>query len=1016
MLKSAVLALVAVCPFLVAQEKTSIGSFGSHTGPHAPGSPARDLDWDKQAAAAAGHVASRGWRAEHQGWTMLFDVRTGLPWRVFGPGIQVASRHPAQSEVESVAIGLKETLAKAAGLDPSDFVFVVAAGGDPIWYVDFEQRIGGVPVFNCGLTMRIDQAGRLVLWGGRFVRPERVVATPVLRAEDAISAALAHLAVEKFLTGATSVDPPETKLIMHVTDETDRLSARLSWLVETHTEAPTAVWKIFVDAATGDIIQYWNTICEAHEGDEPVTERSQPLFMAPLLASFGGVATGTVHDGVSPQSAPVLRNIPDLYVNCNGTNVTTDQFGAYTFTGGGASVPVSSVLSGPHATVRNYANTTSGPSGPQPSFSATGTSGTLDVVWTDANSTVDARDAFFFVNVAWNNMKLHNPTETLFNNPINTNINYSTSTCNAFYTTSPLSLNFYSAGGGCINTATEASVPIHEYGHHISVQTWASHGKSVPGSLGEGLSDCMAASHLDSNLIGQGWQGPGTSIRNLNNTCQYPSSCGTEVHSWGLVIGGCYWHTRLLFANAYGAAGKMMIDDYLYKHFHATPNDQAEVLVDMMLLNDNDANLANGTPDADKFYQGFTVQHSVPFPIQLISITHAPIADTMDQVQAYQVHATASPTGIFPGATISAATTFYSVSGSAYSPVPMSPSGGEFVGLIPVQPPGRVVSYYVQFADSQGHTEKLPASGAASPYSFKTFRTQTYTPFFTDDFEVASGWTHALVAAQDDWQNQAPGSATQPYDPHVAYSGAKVWGNDLSASGFNGNYGNNVNNNLTSPTLNCTGQTNVSLVYRRWLTVEDGAFDHARIRVSNNNGATFTTVWENPAGTGTQHFIDTAWTEHAINISGLADNQAQVKIRYELVTDGGLVFGGWTIDAFSLATSVTPLILTNIGSNAPFGAGDIRVDGVSGDGVILAVDVVTAPSFYPGLGTISIDAASPTLQILLNGQSIPPSGSLDFTFMVPSASGVTGYFQGALFPLGGTPPIVLTNVVPFTIQ
>ena len=86
-----------------------------------------------------------------------------------------------------------------------------------------------------------------------------------------------------------------------------------------------------------------------------------------------------------------------------------------------------------------------------------------------------------------------------------------------------------------------------------------------------------------------------------------------------------------------------MMDDYLYQHFHSTPTNQIESLLDLLLLNDNDANLANGTPDADKFYQGFTVQHSVPFPLPVITLTHTPLADTMDQLQAYQIHATARP-------------------------------------------------------------------------------------------------------------------------------------------------------------------------------------------------------------------------------------------------------------------------------------------------------------------------------------------------------------------------------------
>src|SRR6185436_13215705 len=167
------------------------------------------------------------------------------------------------------------------------------------------------------------------------------------------------------------------------------------------------------------------------------------------------------------------------------------------------------------------------------------------------NSLLAERDAFFFANQAHAKLLLHNPTETLFNSSLLTRVNVS-GTCNAFFTTSPLSINFYPAGGGCINTAYSASVVVHEYGHWVTTATYASHGSSVPGSLSEGFSDCQSGSMLDTPIVGDGWQGPGTMVRTMNNTCQYPSSCGTEVHSWGLVIGGCYWHTRVQFANTYG--------------------------------------------------------------------------------------------------------------------------------------------------------------------------------------------------------------------------------------------------------------------------------------------------------------------------------------------------------------------------------------------------------------------------------------------------------------------------------
>jgi hypothetical protein len=430
--------------------------------------------------------------------------------------------------------------------------------------------------------------------------------------------------------------------------------------------------------------------------------------------------------------------------------------------------------------------------------------------------------------------------------------------------------------------------------------------------------------------------------------------------------------------------------------------------MEMLLLNDNDANLANGTPDLGKFHQGFTIQHSVPFPIPLIAIAHNPLKDSMDQLQPYQIFVS-SATPVLPGS-IAAGTAFYSINGGAFVTVPMVPLGPGWTASIPVQPAGTDIRYYVQFQDTNFITQKLPTGGAGSPFGFKSYRS---SQFFYDGFEVPSGWVSQLVATQNDWHNQAPGNPNHVYDPPTAFEGTKCWGNDLSPPGSNGNYQNNVNNNLTSPTLNCTGQTNVNIVYRRWLTVEDGTFDHARIRVSNNNGTTFTTVWENPIGANT---IDTSWIEHTVNISALADNQAQVKVRYELVSDPGLVFGGWTLDAFSLVTPITAPPISNQGSNTPGGAGVIRTSGVLGDSLILAVDSVLAPTFVDGLATISINPGSPSLIILFDGtQSIPAAGFLDLSFTVPALSGFTAYFEGALVPAGGSPPILVTNVLPYTI-
>ena len=181
------------------------------------------------------------------------------------------------------------------------------------------------------------------------------------------------------------------------------------------------------------------------------------------------------------------------------------------------------------------------------------------------------------------------------------------------------------------------------------------------------------------------------------------------------------------------------------------------------------------------------------------------------------------------------------------------------------------------------------------------------------DFEAVAdeGWTHGQDATQDDWQHDvANGKAG---DPGSAFSGQRLWGNDLGPSGFNGAYQPNVSNWLRSPVIDLTGTQNVFVRYRRWLTVEDGLYDQAQIRV---NGVV---VWQNTTGTpgdDENHMLDTAWMRHTVDVTAEAAGNASVQIEFRLISDDGLNFGGWNLDDFSLV-SLEPIgspLRSNLGS------------------------------------------------------------------------------------------------------
>ncbi len=267
-------------------------------------------------------------------------------------------------------------------------------------------------------------------------------------------------------------------------------------------------------------------------------------------------------------------------------------------------------------------------------------------------------------------------------------------------------------------------------------------------------------------------------------------------------------------------------------------------------------------------------------PVDL-DIAHTVLADTTDVAGPYRVDADVSS---LIGTNVVSVTLYYDVGGGFLSRQ-MVPSGTAdgYVSSIPGLFGSGTVKYYIEAVDDQGYTEQAPAGMGPGYYQFFV---GDFNSIWSDDFEISdNGWTHGGTG-QDDWMRDVP-TGNGGYDPADAYSGAKIWGNDLGPSGYNGNYSTNVNNWLESPAIDCSGQTGVYLRYRRWLTVEAGQYDQTRIQVNGN------TVWQNDYSTD---HIDTDWELHEIDISAYADNNPSVKIKFTLTTDGGVEYGGWNID------------------------------------------------------------------------------------------------------------------------
>ena len=340
------------------------------------------------------------------------------------------------------------------------------------------------------------------------------------------------------------------------------------------------------DAATGRILHQESLILH---NDIPGTVR-------------GNATEGIGADICGPESG---AGLPYARVDANGSVIYADADGNFVVPMAAAgTATISSQVRGRWFDVNNQ-------SGADASTSVTASSGgTASILHNAANSSELERaevNAYLHANLVRDFTLTQNPAYPVVDNqtsfPVNVNIGDS---CNAYYNGS--SINFYTSGGGCTNTAN-STVVYHEYGHHL-----INVAGSGQGAYGEGMSDCVAVAITDDPALGLGFQSNcSVALRSADNTVQYP--CSTPIHSCGRVLSGSVWDTREAMvaagvADYRGVISSLVINSIL---LHTGTEITPQITIDFVTLDDDNGDLSDGSPHSAYIQQGFSL-HNMPLP------------------------------------------------------------------------------------------------------------------------------------------------------------------------------------------------------------------------------------------------------------------------------------------------------------------------------------------------------------------------------------------------------------------
>ena len=580
-------------------------------------------------------------------WSVWVDARSGAPALVQGEGIpwipgsgnQLASA--AAPTLDSLADSLKTYVRDNRALfvaDDAELVLNREGSGamtPDLWQIVFDRTVGGVPVTGDGYVFSISH-GNLVSFGAPRWSPVTASPVPTLDAGAAFARLRTYLGLGKtefvslYETGTLAFTPMTaagTDGDTYTGAVGAGYRAALTWRFSFGFGDDAATWVGLVDAHTGAVLALYD--------DTKYAQLKGGVF------PFSN--DGTPPDGVEVANYPM----PFATMTVNGGAAQSNASGNFACTGGNAVV---SILQGPYVRVSDACGSFSQSVACDNDLNfgtSTGTDCTVPV-GASAGDTHSTRSSFYHLNRIKEHARGWLPANAWLTQQLTDNVNINL-TCNAFWSPGAGTVNFYRSGGGCRNTGEIAGVFLHEWGHGMSQNDGA--GSANPD---EAYGDITSVMLTHNSCIGRGFttsncSGYGnaclscTGVREMDydklaahtplTPANFPGSCpagsgpcGKEVHCESYLPGQAFWDLAVRDLPASGvdqATAWALLDRMWYVSRTGTSGNAYACstaatrscaatawMQQLRVVDDDDGNLANGTPHAAAIFAAFN-RHAI---------------------------------------------------------------------------------------------------------------------------------------------------------------------------------------------------------------------------------------------------------------------------------------------------------------------------------------------------------------------------------------------------------------------
>jgi hypothetical protein len=551
-----------------------------------------------------------------------FNRATATPEAIYGQGLRVAPAVADLVQARQLSATVLNQHAELLGRGTSTFVPAIEQKVRRLYIMVYDQRFAGLEVIGGRADVRLNENGVVAMFGSRAVPiPADFVVAPQSPLAAAIGVAHAHLGLVAPAGAAGRAD-----LVIYADVEaTERTAPRLAWRVAVdQRDGRVVVGKVFVDAQTGVVFKFVDEVYQcwaghAHVRGEATDHAAAPTAEAPRghlgreIARQRASALGMANS--APVAGPALIGTVSAWMNMGdpltprtnqpvqGVRVVASGVGsAFTDASGNFSIPYAGTTP-VTLTVNFAAGNSEFVNGGIVAQQTTPVSASVQ-----AAPGVPAAIQLLAANPAefdwsqtttfWHTDDIHRwvrgitgaiPTNRINLANIRPTVNIA-STCNAFYTGN--TINFYATGGTCNMTAFN-SVVYHEWGHGVDD---AFGGISQTDGLSEGYGDIMSILRLGDPVVGRNFTTAGGIVRDARNTFTYPAGGG--VHQQGQTWMGFTWDLRTrLIARLGNGAGAALTADIVVGTLPGNPTNQPNAVREVFLVDDDDANLNNGTPN-----------------------------------------------------------------------------------------------------------------------------------------------------------------------------------------------------------------------------------------------------------------------------------------------------------------------------------------------------------------------------------------------------------------------------------